>query len=251
MSTAVAQVIHDAPAKTESMAMMEMISRAAADPSTDIEKMERMYRMKVEFDSREAAKAYANAMAEAQAEMPAIVKNKTNTQTNSRYANLEVVNEAITPIYTKHGFSLSYSTEEPKAEGWVRVRCLVSHRGGHSEVFCYDNPVDDKGLAGKQNKTDTHGRSSAVSYSRRYLAMMIFNLTIKDEDNDGNGGGAVVTISEEQQAKIAEWIEQSGADKDKFLALYGVDKISELPVKRYNEALRGLQQKARVNGGAK
>lgn len=230
--------------------LMSMIGRMATDPNADIDKMERLMRMKDEIDRQQARVAFAAAMSAAQADMPVILKNKKNNQTNSRYAELEVINDAITPVYTKHGFSLSFDTVPNDKEKWVTVRCRVRHVGGHTEESTYETPYDNTGMNGQVNKTTTHGLASGVTYARRYITIMVFNLTIKGEDNDGNTPkqDQNKAITEEQEIVLTEWIKTSGADKVKFLALYGIEKLSELPVKKYAEALAGLKQKAKLAG---
>lgn len=237
-------------AVSESANLMAMIGRLAADPNADIDKMERLMAMKERVEAESARREFNAAMTACQQAMPAIVKNKTNNQTSSRYADLEVINAAITPIYTSHGFSLSFDNEEPRAEGWVRVRCTVRHSAGHVEHFHYDSPIDDKGIGGKPNKTETHGLASATSYARRYITVLIFNLTIKGEDNDGNGGQRKAqTINEQQQSVIVELINKGKADKAAFLHYYDIESIDQLPVCKFQEAKKGLQQKVRVSGG--
>jgi hypothetical protein len=41
-------------------------------------------------------------------------------------------------------------------------------------------------MRGSPNKTAIHGFGSAMSYGRRYLLLLIFNLAMRHEDNDGN-----------------------------------------------------------------
>lgn len=166
-------------------ALMQAIARAAADPQVDVEKMERLFAMHERMQARQAEQAFAEAMKAAQAEMPMIRKDRHNTQTNSDYATLDAVNTAITPIYTRHGFSMTFGTEDSPLDGHVRVVCTVLHREGHSKAYTYDTPLDGTGIGGKVNKTATHARGSAITYGRRYLVLMIFNLTT-GYDDDGN-----------------------------------------------------------------
>lgn len=229
--------------------LMAMIGQMATNPNADIDKMERLMRMKDEIEARQARIEFASAMSAAQSEMPVILKNKKNNQTNSRYAELEVINDAITPIYTKHGFSLSFDTIPTEKEKWVTVRCRVRHIGGHTEESTYETPYDNTGMKGEVNKTTTHGLASGVTYARRYITIMVFNLTIKGEDKDGNAPPRQDRgLSAEQEAKVKEWLETSGANKAKFLEFYGAETVADIPAKRYNEAINGLRQKAAVSG---
>lgn len=173
---------------SDSAALMTAIANAARDPNVDVDKMERLFAMHEKMQARQAEQAFSEAMKAAQAEMPMIAKDRHNSQTNSDYATLDAINNRITPIYTRHGFSLTFDTEDSPLEGHVRIVCRVLHRDGHSKAYSYDNPMDATGIGGKTNKTPTHARGSAITYGRRYLVLMIFNLTTGAQaDDDGNG----------------------------------------------------------------
>lgn len=173
----------------DSAALMAVISRAATDPNCDVEKMERLYAMHERMADRQAAEAFAAGMSRAQSEVRKAAKDRTNTQTKSDYATLESIDAAIRPVYTAHGFSLSFDTEDSPIANHVRIVCHVMHSAGHTKVYRYDNPMDDKGIQGSVNKTPTHARGSAVTYGRRYLTLLIFNLSTGAHDDDGNGVG--------------------------------------------------------------
>lgn len=177
------------------LAMVEAVQRAAANPDISAEKMERLWAIAKDAQAMQAQQQFAQAMALAQAEMPRIVKNNLNKQTSSKFAKLEQIIDKITPIYTKHGFSLSFGTADSPLEKHIRIVCTVRHAGGAEKVEHYDQPIDDAGIRGEVNKTPTHGRGSALTYGRRYLTTLVFNLSI-GEDDDGNaagGGKGVIT----------------------------------------------------------
>lgn len=136
----------------------------------------------------EAAQAYADAMNKCQAEMPGILRDKDNSRTGKKYASYESLNAIIRPVYTRHGFSLSFGEEPmPPELDLVRVYCDVNHRVGHRERYQGDFPRDGKSSQqGKSIMTALQGTGSTYSYARRYLAKNIFNLAETDEDNDGN-----------------------------------------------------------------
>ena len=141
---------------------------------------------------RQAKQDFANAMADCQAEMPDILKTKDNNQTHSKYESLDALNKAISPVYTKHGFSISFGTDTAHEidNPMIRVTAEVSHRGGWSKDYHYDLPYDSAGIAGTINKTKIHASGSTLTYGRRYLLKLIFNLTTVDElDDDGNASG--------------------------------------------------------------
>ncbi|HEX5129480.1 MAG TPA: ERF family protein [Usitatibacter sp.] len=177
--------------------LMQALAVAAADPRMDVAKVKELYAIHKEMVEREAAQAFADALARAQAKIEPIANNARNDHTKSSYAKLWAINEAVVPVYTAEGLAVSfdtYSTERdkdlpPLKDGWVRVIAIVSHRGGHSRRYHLDGPLDDAGKDGTKNKTGIQAMGSTVSYLRRYLVNMIFNAATFD-DNDGNGGGS-------------------------------------------------------------
>lgn len=229
------QIVTTEASEQTGTSLAAVLQQALMMPEQGVERLERMWIMHKEMQDRDAARAYADAMKACQKEMPAIQKRGKNKQTNSRYALLEDINRLITPIYTRHGFSLSFGTDRSELADHVGIVCDVMHDGGYSKTYTYDAPIDNVGIKGEKNKTTTHGRGSAISYGRRYLVMMIFNLTIGDDD-DGNAAG------ENEQQRIAretaqEWVQVADsvtshegyvARKAEVLRAYG-GKPSNLP----------------------
>lgn len=63
----------------------------------------------------------------------------------------------------------------------------MHHVGGHCKRYEGDFPLYKAGAKGNDNKTAIQATGSTFSYARRYLTYLIFNLTVADEDTDGNG----------------------------------------------------------------
>ncbi|MEY5061063.1 MAG: hypothetical protein RIS45_984 [Planctomycetota bacterium] len=231
----------------EAGSLLAVIARAAADPAVDVGKMERLMQMHRDELARQAAQAYAEGLVRVQRAMPTVHKDRTNTQTNSNYATLEAVNRAITPIYTAEGFALSFGTEDSPLAEHVRIVCDVIHRDGHSRRYFYDAPMDGHGIGGKVNKTPTHARGSAISYGRRYLTNLIFNLTTSDEDDDGNA--ATGSQDDDAASKVANWraaidecndVDSLKARKKEMNDAYAV-MVPPTLVQAYNARLKALK----------
>lgn len=189
--------------QTEREALMDLISRVATDPNADVEKFERVLAVYERIKSKDSEQGYNDAMTAAQAEMRPIAADANNKQTSSRYATFAALDRALRPIYTKHGFSLSYTTADGAPEGYVRVVCKVSHRAGHSERPYLDMPSDGKGAKGGDVMTKTHATGAAITYGQRYLLKMIFNIAVGD-DNDGNAPTSVKNMSDAARDAIAD-----------------------------------------------
>lgn len=170
----------------ESTTLLQVISRAAADPSTDVEKMERLMQMYERIEGKRSETAFNDAMCDSQARMRPISADANNPQTRSKYASYGQLDKALRPIYTSNGFSLSFDTGSDAPEGFVKVLCYVSHKNGHSRTYHLDMPSDGKGAKGGDVMTKTHAVGSGMSYGMRYLLKMIFNVAVGEDDQDGN-----------------------------------------------------------------
>jgi ERF superfamily len=238
-----AVVQQQAEVRTDATGIIAVIERAALNPDIDVEKMERLLAMQERIMARNAEVAFNASMRAAQEEMPKVLRNRRNDQTSSKYADLEQVNEAIVPVYTKHGFSLSFGTGTSTLDGHILITCLVSHVEGYTRPYQCDMPLDMTGLKGNQNKTATHAHGSTMSYGRRYLTLLIFNITLTNEDTDGNKQGE--TISEEQLMDLKALAEEVGANKEQFLKYFSIGALADLPATKYKDAITALEKKRR------
>lgn len=167
------------------------IIRAARDESIDIAKLQALLDMQRRVEQDRSIRMFNTAMAGAQAEMLPVARDAVNTHTKSRYARLATIDAQMRPIYTHHGFSVRYGSQPCPREGWSRITITVAHSGGHWEENYLDAPPDSEGQKGTANKTAIQGIGSSVSYLRRYLLCMAFNIVLSDDidpDDDGNSG---------------------------------------------------------------
>lgn len=192
---------------SDSSALTQAIIAAAHDPSVNIEKMERLLSMHERITARSAEEMFNTAMAAAQARMERISADAVNPQTRSKYATYAQLDRHLRPIYTAHGFALSFNTGQGAPEGHARVLCYVSN-AGHMREYHIDMPADGKGANGNDAMTKTHATGSAVSYGMRYLLKLIFNVAIGEDDDDGNSaGGCSYTPT------VADWIKRVQSTK--------------------------------------
>lgn len=187
---------------SDASSLMAVISRAASDPQTDVTKLERLLGMYERIKSTDAEQAFNQAMNDAQKAMHRIAADANNPQTKSRYASYAALDRILRPIYTAHGFSLSFDTGEAP-DNFVKVVCYVSHAQGHTRTYHIDMPADGKGAKGGDVMTKTHATGAAVSYAMRYLLKMIFNVAVGEDDRDGND----VDQTPQAPAGFDEWLE--------------------------------------------
>jgi hypothetical protein len=228
--------------------LLNFVARAVKDPTIDVAKLESLLRMQREIVADDARLQFNRAMSAAQGEMQPVLRNARNDQTNSRYANLEAVDAAIRPIYARHGFCLEFNSE-PLDGPNVRIVCEVSHVGGHSKKYCLEAALDTAGPKGTGNKTPVQGLGSSVSYLRRYLMMMVFNIALTNEDNDGNRTRpAAGRISLEQLAELSDLMRRTRTEEPRFLAAMapGLRSIEDAPAADFPRLKNALLTKLGV-----
>lgn len=248
MSTTPAQEVITAelePPVSDATALVQVIERMALNPDVDVDKLERMLAMQERIFERNAEQAFNAAMRGAQREMPKVLKDAENASTHSRYATLEALSNAMSPVIAKHGFSTSFGTADSPLQLHYRVTCRVSHVDGHSRDYHADVPADTMGAKGTPNKTLTHGFGSTMSYGRRYLKMLIFDVATTDDDGQAAENEP---ISAAQKEALIELLKGPGQDGKKFLAWLKVASLDEIPATRFNEAVRALEAKAKAGG---
>lgn len=241
------------PVAGDAANLMAVISRAASDPAVDVDKLERLLGMYERITAKSSEQAYHDAMSDAQGEMRPIATDASNPQTKSKYASFVALDRVLRPIYTKHGFSLSYDTDDGAPADYVRVVCKVSHRDGHTERPRIDMPADGKGAKGGDVMTKTHATGAAMTYGQRYLLKMIFNIAVGDDDDQGYGGNGdpAKYISEGEASGLMTLADRVGADKRAFCEFLGVESFAQIPVNLHGKAKLALTEKGRKNGTLK
>jgi hypothetical protein len=215
----------------------------AIDRGCDPDRLDKLLALQERWERTRAEEAYNLAMNECQAEMPSIVKDRKNMHTSSTYATYESLNAAIRPIYTRHGFSLSFGEEPGTAkEGLIRVYADVMHRGGCTRRHRGDFALDLAGAKGTTNKTPIQATGSTLSYAKRYLCKGIFALAETDEDDDGQAAAAVITG--DQIGELNDLIEKTGTDLGRFLSWANISSLDQMPLTSFAKAMDFLRRKA-------
>ncbi len=203
------------------------------------EQLDKILDLQLKYEANDARKQFNSAMVEVHKNVTSVKKTLENKQTHSTYASLDNIISHTKKVYTEQGFSIMFYEGKPDFEGHIRVCADVIHSAGHKESYHYDVPLDGVGIKGNANMTKIHGKASSVSYGRRYLMCMIWNIPTGDDD-DGNSSGVEV-ISEKQQSTILDYLDLAPERKPKFLAHFKIESVGELPASRYNEAMIALK----------
>jgi hypothetical protein len=230
---------------SDTTSLLQVITRAASDASVDIDKMERLMQMHERLVARDAEQAFNAALTAAQTEMRPIAADAANPQTRSRYASYAALDKVLRPIYTSHGFALSFDEGDTDKPDHIRVLCYVSHRSGFTRTYRKDMPADGKGAKGGDVMTKTHAAGAADSYGMRYLLRKIFNVAVGSDDADGNDhrSQALPKITPAQVKELTTLIEQAGTTADKFCSVGKIDSVQDLLASNFDNAKNWLSER--------
>jgi hypothetical protein len=236
----------------DSASLMEVISRAAQDPNTDVGKLERLLGMYERITAQKAKADYITALVQMKPKLPVIdrkgrieVRKKDAggertgaVQQSTPYARWEDIDEAITPILAEHGFVLTHRCGTAP-DGKILITGVLSHAGGHSEETTMALPHDSSG-----SKNAVQAVGSSTQYGKRYTAGLLLNIRTRGEDDDGKkGGDSIGKITDAQAQIIHDELDETKSDKEVFCRFMGVDAIPNILAKDYAKAVRAIEAK--------
>lgn len=208
---------------------MEMLDRAVAANATP-DTLEKLMALQERWENNQARRAFDEAIAEAKAEMPPIVRTATG-HNSKKYADFAAIARVVDPIISKHGLSYRFRSKQDER---INVTCILSHRLGHSEETTLSGPPD---TTGSKNAIQSIG--STLTYLQRYSLIQALGLAAADDD-DGRASGGEVKISEEQAAKLIEALEAKGADRAKFLKWAKVSRFEDINAAYYQSCIDAI-----------
>jgi hypothetical protein len=212
--TAVSEAEQLPAVAAEPPSMLALIARAAADPATDVAKMQSLLAMQRELIADEARAQFNEAFARLQPRLPRVKKNgevwypiekakPDGPQKRAfRYAKWEDIDLAIRPLLNAEGFSLSFDTDQHASGGYLIIGKLL-HAAGHEKTATFGPvPLDTSG-----GKNNLQGAASSLSYGKRHTGSMLLNLVFEGDDDDGTGG----PIDASQVKIILDLVKQANA----------------------------------------
>ena len=229
------------------------ILQIAVERGASMDQLEKLIALQERWEAGQARKAFDLAVAAAKAEIKPIVKSaevdftSQKGRTNYKHETLDGIAMHIDPVLSRHGLSYRYrSTQE---NGGLTVTCIVAHRDGHSEETTLSGPPDNSG-----NKNAYQAVGSAATYLQRYTLKLALGLSAA-KDDDGHGAEAAqpaapATISREQAQNLVQAAKAAGKDADYILSVAKINRLSELPVSRFQGAMKHIQELAATKQAA-
>lgn len=236
--------------KAEPMSLIDLIGAVVTRPDVDVVKVRELLTMQREAEERAEKRAFNEAFNACQKEMLPIVRNAPNGQTKSKYATHDALDKDLRPIYTKHGFGVSFNTADSPLPEHVRVVCYLTH-GGAEKTYQTDIPCDGKGARGNDVMTKTHAVGSAMTYGKRYLLALAFNIALVDTDDDGNAAAkpqASGFVSEEQADALLALINEKKMTAQRVYDWVGKKlkaappkTVSDIPARLFGEVVAQIK----------
>lgn len=236
MSNAIEKIegpVSHLPVRSETEAVLNMIERAARDPSVDMDKMLKLMDMRERSEIKQARVAFDEAISAAKGKIPPITRNATG-HNDKKYADFAAIAKVVDPILAEHGLSYRFRTTQNDK---ISVTCILSHKAGHSEETTLVGPPD---ASGSKNAIQAIG--STLTYLQRYSLVQMLGLAAS-KDDDGRAAGENGAISLEQVEQLVALADEVGADKESFCRYFRVGGFADIPAKEFERAVAALNKK--------
>jgi hypothetical protein len=230
--------VHVPEVASEAAGVMSLILRAGE--TMEPARLGQLMDLQERILNREAKQAFSVDYVRMKPHLPRVVRSKSNTQTKSKYAPLEDINNAVDPVLERFGFATATKILSQTAES-VTVEAELIHSGGHIEKTQITMPLDDRGSQGTVNKTGPHATASSITYAKRVAICALLNISTGDDadgNNEKNG-----PLDHERAVEIDLLLAEIKADKGTFLAMFGVEDVRDIRAKDYDTAKRFLMTK--------
>lgn len=195
------------------MAMIQAAFQSAIENKQGLEVVDRILEQQKWMIQHNEEQAFNAALKKIQRQLKKIPKRGWNDQTRSNYATAEDVDDAIQHLLDSENMTLTFVPAINDKPMMVTIIGTLS-LGAYSRQYPLEMPTDGQGPKGGGVMTRTHATGSAVTYAKRYLKNMIFDLRFNEKDDDGNQAGAQGM----EEAEFKEWDDKIGlADSEEEL----------------------------------
>lgn len=233
-----AEDVNQLPAENPSEIVTPMtMLKSARDNNATIEQMQQLMDMQFKWEANEARKAYFQAVADFKSVPVIITKDKVNAQYDSRYTSKGNLVNTVNVELSKHGLTARWSIDQ---EDGIKVACILSHSLGHSEEVSMTAPPDKSG-----SKNPIQEIKSTKTYLEIATFEAVTGVASIDDPGDTDGNLPPQLIGEEKEANLNSLIDEVGANKEQFLKMLKVEKLSALAASKYEGAVKRLQEKGK------
>lgn len=226
--------IMPAPARTENP-LLGMLGQLATNANFNPEAFKAIVDLVREEKAGTAKADFNAAFAAMQAELPPAPKNGKG-HNNKAYARYEDIDRVAKPVLGKHGLSINHTIHQD--DNKVKIRAVLRHLGGHEESAEIVLPLD---TSGSKNPVQAYG--STTAYGKRYTYAALIGISAEETDDDAQASNGA-TVTDEQAKALADAIEFSGANEERFKKHFKITALSNLPQAKFADAMEMLKRRA-------
>ncbi len=237
----------ETPQQPRSTDLQQFIMDAVLNPAFSVEKLERMIALQERQEASRRKDLFDAALIRVQAKIPRITKSgmidysKAGEPPKKKipYALWEDIDAVIRPIYQEEGFSVRWNN--PITSEGKMVRTVGTFTCcGHSETVEITTPPDASG-----GKNACQATPSAISYGKRTISTMFWNIITEGQDLDGVDPKSKIIITEGQALDITTLLNDLDPKLlPKFCRVMGVEKIADLKAGQLDEAYKRIKSEA-------
>lgn len=222
----------------------------------DLDKLERLYLLKRQYENDQARNAFTAAMAAFKAEPITIDKDRHVNFTTSKgttdywSATIGNVVAKLVPALAAHGFSHRWDSKQDG--GKIAVTCILTHQQGHSETYTLVASPDDSG-----GKNAIQSIASTQTYLQRYSLLGVTGYATVDQfDDDGQSSEKTpeeIEKANAQETMMKQWeaaflgaatpAELADLKRECAKACGGADMMPQRLTGAYAQRLRAIQDK--------
>ena len=148
-------------------------------------------------------------------DMLPVLKDGHNKHLGNRYNTIPKMMEMLQPILKGYGVFVGFDVgvlpgEPPVADGYIRIRIVVSYRGYSDNKSYIDEPISRGGVRGGVTQmNDQQAITSATTYGARTLLKLKFNISGVEDDDDAEGARETAEQRREREAAQRKTDEQT------------------------------------------
>jgi hypothetical protein len=228
---------------------LETIIHQVIQSGRPVDELKELFAFAKEVRAAKALTEFNAALAEFKRTCPRIIRRTENPQFQvtrngvkrlSRFASLSDISEAIDGALGMVGLGYDFTDADFSEAGKMKMGCFVRHAGGHVAAPRFVTyPLDTAGAGSSPQQKI----GSVTTYCMRYSLKAALGLTdCDDDDDDGAGGTDGSTITEAQAETLNNLLIQAGRTPARFLKVYGVGKVADLPAGLFNAAANCLNE---------
>ena len=239
-----AVAIHQPQALATSPNPVSIVERAIEKGITGADLKEVMD-LQERWEASQARKAFDIAMANAQGDMPLLIKNRLvdfpsekapGGRVTYRHEDLAEVVSTITPILKKHGLAHRFRTEQLD-QGQIRVTCIITGHGHREENSLQSSRDNGPG------RNDLQAIASTLTYLERYTLKAALGLAAAHDDDGKASEGQPSTITAIQLQQLEALAEEVNANIEGACKYLKIGSLAELPASKFERAVQLLEAK--------